>query len=195
VNEKEQLIGYEALVINENPTDIWVSSATLLVDVLVEAPCMGDLNVLTRYLVHLAAGGEVESYTQNGTTLYKSKIGGVVAEETGTRYRVEGTMIYTDNCQVRTWSVQIRIPLNVRVPARGRARIQLLFSVDESSLVEEKKSGSWMARTQTGFQEKERLILELQQGGQVEISFEGEMTSLMSSLLINSIVDKGSKPK
>ena len=188
INEQESFSGYEVVLTNENLADAWINSTELKIEATKYEPCSGNLNVLNKYTVHLSAKGEAEYSDQQGT-LHKQKIGGLISEETETKYRIEGSLLFTDDCAYKRWLVQIKAPVNVCVPAQGRARFQLYFCVDESLLVEIKVSGSWRARTSLRFEETDKLSLDFGKIGKLETSFEGEL----AALLINQIVAKTPK--
>lgn len=187
LNEFAEPVGYEVLVVNENASERWVEWAELAVDAVERAPCSGNLRELKRYVVRLWVRGRLIE-PDTGAVLHQ--IAGTVSGEPGERYMVEGFLKYSDNCSTREWHVEIRMPMNVLLPAKGRATIQLEILIDTVRLDHQERSGTWEARTILGGRESNKLVLVLDNGERIESSYDGAV----AERLINSIVDNAPQP-
>lgn len=186
VNENEQFVGYETLIVNNGATDAWIDFATLFVTAVLFSSCSGDLNVFEKYYIRIMVKEEtIHTFENSISKAYE--IGGTIADNKGAKHRVDGTLEYTDDCNKIKWNFNIYVPINVYVPAKGQASLNLIFEVVEVQLIQRKVSGTFYGRYQYGGpEETDTLCLVLRGGYELEKSFEGELFQT----LINSLSKK-----
>lgn len=134
LDETNEADGFEALVINGASETKWINSATIDASFVGRLDCAVPAEPdISKYLVTFSLEGQTESISPDGVTIIKQVIGGGVDAGPGTRYKVEGSITFKESCSITVKEIKFTIPLNVKVPAKGRARVQLHFQKEASS--------------------------------------------------------------
>lgn len=181
--EDKEAIGYEVLIINGKRSDIWIDTVVLQVNSNGNIYCYcpdGNCESLSRYTVFITPNGQINVASIEGNTVTEESITAIIAEEkTDTSYLVSGKFELAESCNFHSskLSFELTIPVNVLVPAKGRARMQFSFSFmgfyeiysyagypyDEVDILEES--------------ETDTLIVKFDDGSTISDTFDGEFAS------------------
>lgn len=181
--------GYEVLVSNATQQNEMIVSATFNTDAYREGGCMMSQYILYVYDVEIELSGKITVMEEDSTTYEGDIIGGVYGRN-GEQYEISGSYKFEDTCNLIEWSFEIVLPVSVPLPANGFARMQTLFDITGSKLVDHKQEGGSPARSTWGGGEHSSVTIKLSNGKEIVYAIEENMAGLVIGLAEQRIQEK-----